>query len=122
MLDIFTNENIDTELIKKYNSQVIEILKKVNSENNRLNNRETFKGLTSTDKRNSIITGRIQLLSTLEKIDISFLYPSVYTLYNQIYGIIWSSEEGGASFNIDEQFEIVNYSLTQDKWRLDDTF
>ncbi|WP_294427938.1 hypothetical protein [uncultured Treponema sp.] len=117
-----SNVTDEQKLIKTYNSQVIALLQKTNYENNRLNSKETFKGYKSADKRKAIIDGRVDLLITLEKVESSYLYPSVYTLYNQIYASIWSTNEGDTALDTEDQFKVVNKALTTQKWGLYDTF
>lgn len=121
----FLEKNSDEEnarLVKKYNSSVIALLKRTNTENNRLNDKNTFKKLKKNEKRKSIIEGKMQLLNDLEKINTSYLYSPVYTMYSQVYSLIWSSSDGEDSLNMEEQFAVLEKSLITTKWGLYDEF
>ena len=121
----YLEKNADSEqqqLIKAYNSKVITLLKKVNQENNRLNDKDTFKGMKKEEKLKAIINGRVKLLTDLEKVETGFLYPSVSTMYSQVYGTIWTTQEGGASLDTADQFRVLDASLTTAKWGLYDNF
>lgn len=121
----FLEKNSDEEnarLVKNYNSSVIALLKRTNTENNRLNDKNTFKKLKKNEKRKSIIEGKMQLLNDLEKINTSYLYSPVYTMYSQVYSLIWSSSDGEDSLNMEEQFAVLEKSLITTKWGLYDEF
>ncbi|MDY6397089.1 MAG: hypothetical protein SPL22_05100 [Treponema sp.] len=121
----FLEKNSDEEnarLVKNYNSSVIALLKRTNTENNRLNDKNTFKKLKKNEKRKSIIEGKMQLLNDLEKINTSYLYSPVYTMYSQVYSLIWSSTDGEDSLNMEEQFAVLEKSLITTKWGLYDEF
>lgn len=121
----FLEKNSDEEnarLVKKYNSSVIALLKRTNTENNRLNDKNTFKKLKKNEKRKSIIEGKMQLINDLEKINTSYLYSPVYTMYSQVYSLIWSSSDGEDSLNMEEQFAVLEKSLITTKWGLYDEF
>lgn len=110
------------QLLKKYNTNVLNKLKQVNSENNRINSKDTWKGVKKDEKLRNIKDTKIRLLKDLESIDTNYLYPSVYTMYNQVYASLWSTGEGGEALEVDEQFTILNWSLTNTKWGLYDNF
>ncbi|WP_406033570.1 hypothetical protein [Treponema saccharophilum] len=117
--------NFDDEqkqLVKRYNSKVLAKLKYANSQNNRLNSKETWKGYKKADKLKGIKDGKISILKHLEKIDTNYLYPSVYTMYNQIYGQLWTNGDGDEALEVEEQFAVLDWSLTNTKWGLYDDF
>ena len=109
-------------LIKKYNNNVISLLQRENSSLNVIKDGKKYKGMKGSAKKDQIIRDKKYILKTLERVETGYLYPSVLIMYNQVYSKAWQSNDGGESLEVDDQFEVLNYSVTTKKWDLNDNF
>lgn len=87
----------ETENMKIYNSNTLNLIKIINSENSNL------KG-NKQEKSNA----RISMLSRLDEINISFLYLPVNTLYQELYQSIWNSLENEDKTKVAENALMTN--------------
>lgn len=87
----------ERENLKIYNSNTLNLIKKINTENSNLKgNRQ--------EKSNA----KISMLKRLDEIDISYLYLPVNTLYQEIYQSIWNSLENEDKTKVAENALMTN--------------